>query len=327
MKLQNRYMFTDFDPGLDEDHIKGDSKKLAYLEYFEHFAGEAESSPMGKEHEPSHRIVQVCLYYFFECVGRPTWYLSPDIMWFLENVKMEIDIKDITIPKDILMVCFPYGYTVNGMALRNILIAHNKSNMMHDCIAELVNLKYQAISTHRFKGSIMVSTEIGDGRGAWDEKTTGRIAHKSSSSDNAAIGSILDYNHHSTEERHGAAQKKAIRLALAALVYAQAKPEVVVRERLSRKGKKIKMRGYDRYIKPIKYLPKSAIEYENQIESVKTGSKMRPHIRGWVLRHLKSDRFKRNEDGSIKTVLISPCLINAESIGEIDSLPDRSIVR
>ncbi len=41
-----------------------------------------------------------------------------------------------------------------------------------------------------------------------------------------------------------------------------------------------------------------------------TGREVIGHYRGWVYRVLRNERYKRNDDGTFKTVVVPPCVVN-----------------
>jgi len=257
-------------------------------------------------------MVEHVIDLFWEKMGRPTWYVDPDLLWFLENVNFKPDLKHLRLPRDIVTICFPWGYMVEGRPLRWIKVAMPKSPLFWKVIDDAhYDVRFEQIE----RGDLELLTllddgEQPDGSNDWSKSST---IHTFSYSGNNNIDKLLSSDPLKT---------KSIKMALALIMYVQAHNKAAQNHRRSKKtGKKVKFRDNERFVTPLKTLPKSAADYQAQADVIRRGSHtkrfMKPHLRGWVLRHLWSSRYKRNEDGSVKTTLVEPCLIGAKTIKEL----------
>jgi hypothetical protein len=57
-------------------------------------------------------------------------------------------------------------------------------------------------------------------------------------------------------------------------------------------------------------------EGEAAIEELGGRAKVRAHVRGFVYRTLRDERYRRNEDGSYRVVEVEPCIIHPEEYEE-----------
>jgi hypothetical protein len=107
------------------------------------------------------------------------------------------------------------------------------------------------------------------------------------------------------------AMAKSMKIAAAAMLYYSARPELVSEYKLPR-SQRYEFRGERSEFRRMRLPGVKKIPAERGGLVPGTGSPKAPHYRGWVMRVLRDPRYKRNEDGTFKTVLVPPTAIHPE---------------
>jgi hypothetical protein len=102
------------------------------------------------------------------------------------------------------------------------------------------------------------------------------------------------------------------KLVASLLMLWRSRPEFVVNETLPR-SERFEFKG-DRKLIRKWILPDHLIVNTSSMIKDSTGSTRSPHWRAGHFRHYRSDRYKRNEDGSVKIEFIEPCFIGLSRI-------------
>lgn len=279
--------------------------------------------------------------FLFDKMRRPTWTISPDVLWLLESVKCEMNMEDIVIPRDVLLFRFPYGYHVRGIPCRNVLFLYPRSELTVRMLCELMGSEYD--SKDYTSSSLRILTRFGekpDGTYDWGQSDCPlaqlvlrvepgtsvdealELARAHGVKDRAVCEDLRDEEYDAFHD--------IMKLCVACMMYVRAEPEAAQDRRTARSGRRVKMRPNERYIAPVRSLPRMIVQ-DGERAVAHAGDSRRspvPHLRGWVLRTLRHERYKRNEDGSCRTVLVAPTLVGTKDHADTESAPqDLSVVR
>ena len=248
--------------------------------------------------------------FLYEMYGRPKWFVDKELFELLGSISVTSDdLTGIVFPHDVFTLVFETGCECDGIPIRSIRVC-NKSATMTDKFMRQLGMPYDLKSD-------LVNIMLDSG----ENNVTGKIAHdtlpihgrKWNLSRSRAAGDIDDPAFkHSLNDSEREAMRQASRIVLSALLYKNARPDLVVDYKLPR-SQRYEYRGdartYRRVLAPTPLRRTST-------QSEPTGRTVRGHYRGWVLRTLRDERYSRNPDGSLKTVLIEPVAVKGGPVRE-----------
>jgi hypothetical protein len=239
-------------------------------------------------------------------LGRPRWFVDLDMARLLDDTSIDPDLSQIVWPYDVVTLVFEKGFEVNGYPLRWVRIGTFRSKLCADLFEKKMRFKMD------FGDFFLTQCDLGE------VGKTGKFSQDTSISDSASCYSWRSYSDYrkgdSIDSGLNAPEQKALdmatKIAATAMLYYSARPELIVDFTLPR-SQRFKQIGDREQIKRV-LLPTEKKVYARHVQMESSGGKVQPHFRGWVLRSLRHPRFKRNSDGSVRTVLIPPCAIHAE---------------
>ena len=282
-------------------------------------------------HDARKRIAQGCLRdYIFMRSDRPTFFVPSfmaDLM-LAGSISPEVVAKQVKYPYDVFSLVFERGFEiVPGIPLRWIQLSNLRSKLARQWFLEL--FEGPALEVGESPGGLadammggyanMLQFLIDIGRTG-----PGEFSHDARPVDVAVMLSqhLLDKpwlsDHRRTaEDKLGKVsdeeQQLSIRiehLVLSLLLRMTCRPEMMVPLVLPRSDR-YNFKGNRKAFRIFHYDAKRVCD--NRPDN--TGEpkwKVRPHVRGFVYRTLRSDRYRRNPDGTHRIVEVEPCVIHPE---------------
>jgi hypothetical protein len=111
-----------------------------------------------------------------------------------------------------------------------------------------------------------------------------------------------------------------LKLAISSALYYAARPELIRNHELPRSCRyRFKQGRENIQMIHLPEIPKYKIVSEDKPDldpDGRTKGLRSPHYRGWVIRVLRKPRFRRNPDGSFRVILVPPCAIHPELMGD-----------
>jgi hypothetical protein len=247
--------------------------------------------------------------YLFESLGRPRWFIGREMFELLVDTTIDNDITNIFWPFDSMSFVFEKGILIDDVPLRWFRIFRNKSDLsksiLIDAFGETSVAVFDTMTDKAFSGK----ADFGWSRSTRDynENTKKEDSMEVDFSIRANESSIaLDKDDVKREIRP---QRMVKKIATTALLYYAARPEFIIPYTLPRSDR-FNQHGSRNNCR-IALMPTSKKVYlPHAISSVASGRSVKPHYRGWVLRTLRHEKYRRNADGTFRTVLIPPCAIN-----------------
>ena len=256
--------------------------------------------------EAALKISNLMLDYVYVKLGRPRWYIDARMFELLSEAEIDADIENIFFPFDAMTLVFERGCVLkSGEPLRWIRFGRVRSDMclgmletaFGDILSPGENIKY--FSQFPLSGSV----ETGFSRNTRQSDLDTKI-------EDAAATMFLIKN--TAEIEFTSRVNEAEKIIKTAMLYYAARPELNVAYSPDRSDR-YAIIGDRCNIRRV-LLPN--IKYIGQKVSNNSHKSTAPHYRGFVLRTLRNERFKRNSDGSFRTILIPPCAIHPELMEE-----------
>lgn len=244
--------------------------------------------------------------------NRPVWFVDRRMLELLETAKIDDDLSGIHWPHESLYLCFEKGSKLDGFDLRSILVFVPRSELV-------VRIGKKATQSDYFETEF-----LGKLVGTWTDclpeppYTVWRDGHLRSRGRLYNWRKYTEPSEPSSDQvtaEEAAANQKSIKIAAAAMLYYSARPELVRNYQLPR-SQRYEFRGDRTGFRRMLLPGVKTVRTPSVLTDVYgTGSPKSPHYRGWVIRVLRDPRYKRNEDGSFKTVLVPPTAIHPELMG------------
>jgi len=257
--------------------------------------------------------------YLYERYGRPKWFVDREVFDLLTTLKVEdMDLMGIFFPHDVFRLIFEHGTMLCGKPLRSLHVFRPEAALTDKFCEELAPGQAQAAKKFfnaqdgkiKEKDSMMMLLVDAGENGFtkqydWDTPLgmTCKLNERRRLRDplNVKYSNFLNVN-----EEEAIYIDNAMRLFVSAMLYRAARPDCVAEYTLPRSCR-YNYRGdkttYRRMLCPIAPLR------EQRENAMPTGRTMKGHYRGWVLRTLRNERYKRNPDGTFKVVLVEPCAV------------------
>jgi hypothetical protein len=256
-------------------------------------------------------VHEVMVDYLYECYGRPKWFIDSNVMELLCSLKLEEDdLTGIFFPHDVFSLVFEQGTMLNGWPLRNIRVCRPLAKSTYEFTKAIGLTVYAELPKNRYdRIPLTLFTDTGEdsktGVRSWATPHESMVKlHWTRPLDDRAGESLRVQTSLTKEEVDF--QCKVSALMASALLYRSARPESVVNYQLPRSCR-YNYRGdkstYRRILAP------TSVYSAKTGASGGTGSPKAGHYRGWVFRTLRHERYKRNDDGTFKTVLVEPTAI------------------
>lgn len=247
--------------------------------------------------------------------NRPVWFIDKTMTELLLTAKIDDNLSGIHFPHECVYLCFEDGTKIDEFDLRSIMLFVPRSDETIKMIRRATGDR--AIETQFLGKLIGTWTDCLDGP-EYDLLQNGFIRSRNrlynwrKYTEPAPLEDAVGVDANEKE-----AMIRSIQIAAAAMLYYSARPELVSEYKLPRSQRyefRGERSGFRRMTLPgVKHIRPPGSE----IAGVHgTGSSKAPHYRGWVMRVLRDPRYKRNEDGSFKTVLVPPTAIHPELMAE-----------
>jgi hypothetical protein len=276
-------------------------------------------------------ILEVMSEHVWTLLGRPTWFLHPDMVKLLDGMSVNARIEDIMMPHDVMSFVFPKPMIIEGIPCRSLLLYCPLSDRTKD-MGRAFYKKFIGVNDPEDSGvaKLDVRVDLGfmaDGSHSEDgvrDISAYYVMPRAMTVDDAWAYLEESFGSHSNTKEENAAALYMIKLTIKALLYVQAVKAEGLEPRDKRKKKRKKSK--DREDPPRNYLVKPTNDLMRAMtlreNSDQEGDRRSPapHMRGWVLRTLRHERSKREEDGSCKTVLVPPALIGAKDVDELPGM-------
>lgn len=244
--------------------------------------------------------------------SRPVWFVDRQMLELLETAKIDDDLSGIHWPHESLYLCFEEGSKLDGFDLRSIMVFVPRSDLV-------LRIGKKAVQSDYFKTEF-----LGKLIGTWTDCMPGPLYTIRQDGYIRSRDRLYNWRKYTEPSKpfcdqvtaeEAAANQKAIKIAAAAMLYYSARPELVRDYQLPR-SQRYEFRGDRTGFRRMLLPGVKTVRAPSALADVHgTGSPKRPHYRGWVMRVLRDPRYKRNEDGSFKTVLVPPTAIHPELMG------------
>lgn len=247
-----------------------------------------------------------------DLTGRRRWFIDKQMFELLLEAEIDFDLRNIFWPYDTVTLVFERGIFLKDYPLRWIRVMRAKSEISKKIVRSVVNNEgVVKVSEDLFKFGDSHFNCIVDTGYSFTTKQRSQTTHFE---DTGAQMLVSPYTTNDTTA-FDPAMELIPKIVATAFLYYAARPELVIPTVLPR-SERYHQKG-DRDLCSIMTIPLiKRIGGNSDEETGVTGAKKAPHYRGWVLRTLRSDRYRRNPDGTFRTVLIAPCAIHPESIEE-----------
>jgi hypothetical protein len=249
----------------------------------------------------------------------------------LDDMSVEARIKDALMPHDAMAFVFPHGTRVAGLPCRNAFAFHAGSKATIEIVRNFyADFFHAGLNEHDDDDKVLVMRmDLGEqenGSYLQDGFSAGCCPcvlprDKTAKDSMDSINSDIEYS-----ENENQAILYMISIMVKALLYVQAVKAEGLDPTPRPQGRKARTKGRKRRaekepppweftVKPTKDILRAVAREGTATNGKRKGP--RPHMRGWVLRVLRHERFKRNEDGSPKTVLVEPAMIGTKNPGDL----------
>jgi hypothetical protein len=239
--------------------------------------------------------------YLWVSYGRPTWFIHEEVFEMLKTLQLSTaDLTGVFFPQDVFSMVFPYGSMIRDKPLRSIRVFVMHAQTTRDLMAQL-----KPYTIKRAEDHLTLVVDAGEnaksGICSWDAGPVGTLKWTVT----RPLDMLGPWKNMKMNEEEISYMDECVRIVAAAMLYRNAKPDHFVDYTLPRsqrynfKGDRKKHRRF--------LMPKSLERKDGQ--SRDTGRTVAGHYRGWVLRVLRHERYRRNEDGSCKTVLVEPTAV------------------
>ena len=244
------------------------------------------------------RMIAVAIgQYVYVKIGRPRWYISRQMLDLLRDVDIDArDLTDIPFPHDAMCLCFERGCVLNGNPLRTMFVMACRSPIALRLMGEIASNANELVST-------IISSAIDSGI-MFDRSIT--------PCDDAVYGEGTIIDTRLFKEDKEAPPDAYLKIAVAAILYNAARPEWCVPFTMDRSDRYHHAQPREnmfRLLAPsVKYIRDNCPQLDTPEYHVK------PHYRGFVLRHLRADRYypAGHTGPRGRVVLVPPCAIHPE---------------
>jgi hypothetical protein len=250
-------------------------------------------------------LTNAAVDYIFEKDGKKTWLLTKESVDILNDIEVDSDdISSLAIPYDSFQVCFEDSVKFDGLKvkLNRMKIATINDRMCRTCEYGVSDPNFKMLLGNK---QLLVCSDFGEKEQPYGDTVTWDFSRN--------LDSPYTGRDVLTEDEHKAAGF-AMEFAIKIIMLWNARPEIVRDYKYMQRtcfalNKHMQSMKHYNIIK----MPDSLIVYNKNKNSQPTGRTVSPHFRGYVLRHLRNERYKRNDDGTIKTVLVEPCLVGGST--------------
>jgi len=274
-------------------------------------------------------LIALLYDYIFEHTGRYTWRMTAEALEFLAACRMECQTSAFMLPRDVVILTFPEGYVLPraGLPLRSVMVGRLRSEISKNLAFKLLGSIPEPTDPANKDKMTWMAFDFGEVCHMGED---GAIVHEgygwsAAEAPRSYINIPDDQTFEDTpmpaenffgSEIEVAAVREGAELVAKSMWYARAKPEYVVERRIKARPHQWHPHKVHEVTVPSIYLASVRTAAE-QRDTVPTGRHVRPHMRGWSLRTLVHARYKRNDDGSPKVILVEPYVVGVDSVNDL----------
>jgi hypothetical protein len=279
-------------------------------------------------------LITLMTDHVWTALGRPTWFISPEMLELLEDMSVEARIDDALMPHDTMAFVFPRGTRVAGIPCRS-MFAYSISSERTLEIADLFYRKFvgtKSLERPTDQSTMDVRLDFGaqvDGSHSEDLvriDSSYFVLPRDMTVKDGMAWLRAKFESDSTDQENQASLYM-ISIMVKALLYVQAVKAEGLASTPRPQGRKARTKGrkkkaekepppWEFTVKPTKDILRAVAAREGAA-ATGGGKGCRPHMRGWVLRVLRHERYRRNADGSPRTVLVAPHLVGTKDVADL----------
>lgn len=271
-------------------------------------------------HKPAQMgVIEPMAELMWHTFNRPTWFCDNTMLELLRTAKIDDNLRGIHWPAESLYICFEKGAKIGRFDLRSICVFAPRSDITVKTVQKATAKSGMVI--HDLHCELILNRLMGIWMDCLDEpeyyirpdgflKTRNRLYVWREYERPTPPQDMENVNQ---EER--AATLEGVHIAAAAMLYHAARPELVAPYTMPR-SQRYEFRGERSNYRKLTLPGVKMLRDPSHPVSVGVGSAKSPHYRGWVMRTLRDPRYRRNEDGTYRTVLVPPVAIHPELMGE-----------
>lgn len=244
--------------------------------------------------------------YLYIKLNRPRWLVDTQMARILGSFRYDgVLLDEVVFPYDCYTLIFQPNFIVHNRPLKWIRIFRLKSDLACDIVKRwchnLPDPNTMNSGWHsQMKRTLLVQTCSGD-----DPKDCLPIP--------IPVDKLTDCEKLIPPGDLGEFAKFCIKVAISSALYYRCRPELVKEYALPRNCR-YTFHGGREIIKRVSppYMPE--VKIVGSGPSISTGSTKRPHFRGWVFRTLRAECYRRNPDGTFRTVMVAPVAIHPDQM-------------
>ncbi len=276
-------------------------------------------------------------------IGRPQWYVDDKVFELLESCTIDENLTGINFSHDTFVIVFQHGQLIRGVPIFAIKMSFIRSDLGKSMIQKMFGALDSRISDYiiceatlgiygaMIDGKLVCTTDSNVAMNYQMSKFASPIPNVSESAgtkfhlmrsppeDDSSTGGAISRYAYVDEAKTKLVLRDALKIGCAAMLYRDARPDLIIPYTLPRSqryGVPGDRSSIQRAMLPsIKYV-RDGISSTPEVPS-HTKS---PHYRGFVLRVLRNQKYKRKPDGSFRTILVPPCAIHPELMDEAQEL-------
>lgn len=257
--------------------------------------------PMEESQSDVHHICADAIWWHS---GRPRWFITTKMYELLADCKCDdTSIVNVHVPHDVMYFCFAHGIIDRrSRPVRSVMLAWLRSDITR-VLTELGGCPHPGVRANLATSCVWSVDHAWCGDESSRRLVETRRLEQCGGSPTTISADDEDY------------KNEAIRICYAALLYHAARPEAICIPCLDAQQRKVHDyhgQGAEHIYKiltpEVKWIQRVAPDLCTPAYTVK------PHFRGWVLRTLRHQRYKRKPDGTCQVILIPPCAIHPEQM-------------
>lgn len=246
--------------------------------------------------------------YLFIKTNRKTWLIDDEMVSLLRETPIDENLEGVFFPYDVIGFSFQNNCYVGEFPFRNALMFMPRCQLTYDIFSKDI-ASGSDVMRGRYKDKMFFIANAGDdGEGNYSHGARLCVKWR-----NLRLLSkrnlISDMDGMSRPEID--AFREMLKICVSAMLYYAARPELIQDIGVTIQARKSDFRSPRGQYSILK-MPEYKVATSENASSQGSGRVVRPHYRGWVLRTLRHERYKRNPDGSIKVVLVPPCAIHGD---------------
>lgn len=258
-------------------------------------------------------------------LGRRRWLITKEMANILYEIPIDPDMNGISFPYDSWTLCFEKGTKINNIPFKWIRVFSAKSELIKNLLNKNLNVITKAENTVVFQCDAGLNEKGIPEEDIEDPLILYRRIDIKHFNPYSSKGRECDYESLNENQSnklpvdiHNNIMNITAKICASAMLLYSARPDMFIPAKLTGKERKNWQESggtgnISRIVFPtIKKVSQSIGNYHYNDLQRKTVAN---HYRGWVLRTLRHERYKRNADNSFRVILVEPCEINAKEEG------------